>query len=104
MDDPRLDRYRVDKIRIIFSLKNPADCFSGRVFSVERGSIDSEKTNVFTRKTVRIVGNYHKNPIKREKMRENADAFVKLTKIGIEILKCFVYNVFIAALNNKTAA
>ena len=32
------------------------------------------------------------------------DTFVKMTKIGIEILKCFVYNVFIAAIDNKTAA
>ena len=37
-------------------------------------------------------------------MSENTDTFVKLTKIGIEIRKCFVYNVFIAASNTKTAA
>ena len=54
-------------------------------------------TNVFPAKTGQIVGINHKNQIKLNKNRENADAFVKLTKIGIEIRKPFVYNVFIAA-------
>ena len=39
-----------------------------------------------------------------EKNGENAEAFVKMTKIGIEIRKPFVYNVFIAAQKPKAAA
>ena len=39
-----------------------------------------------------------------DKNWKNREAFVKLTKIGIEILKHFVYNVFIAASKTKAAA
>ena len=56
------------------------------------------KTNVFGGKTQEIVGNYHKKIIFIVKNWKNGDGFVKLTKIGIEIQKPFVYNVFIAAL------
>lgn len=49
------------------------------------------------------MGNFHKKPIKQKENGNNADRFVKLTKIGIEILKPFVYNVFIAASKTKTA-
>ena len=61
------------------------------------------KTNVFPRKTAEIVWNNYKNQIKMRKNRKNTDRFVKMTKIGIEILKPFVYNVFVAASNPKAA-
>ena len=62
------------------------------------------KTNVFRTQTRKNTGNYHKKPIKQKEKRVNVDSFVKMTKIGIEILKAFVYNVFIAAIETKTAA
>lgn len=46
----------------------------------------------------------HKNLRNHGENSENADAFVKLTKIGIEIRNAFVYNVFIAALETKAAS
>ena len=64
----------------------------------------NRKTNVFHTKTGWFVGNYHKNQRKRKENRKNADTFVKMTKIGIEILKAFVYNVFIAASNTKAVS
>ena len=67
------------------------------------GKDEKRNTNVFHTKTRRFVGNYYKNQIKLGENGKNADTFVKMTKIGIEILKPFVYNVFIAASNTKAA-
>ena len=62
------------------------------------------KTNVFGGKTGRFVGNIYKNQIIMEKNWNFENAFVKMTKIGIEIQSSFVYNVFIAALETKAAS
>ena len=85
-------------------MKKPADCKVGRLFACFLEKIDTAKTNVFGRKTGETVGNCYKNPIITAKNRENAITFVNLTKIGIEIYKPFVYNVFIAVLENQHRA
>ena len=48
------------------------------------------------------MGIIHKNPILIRKNWNFGKAFVKLTKIGIEIYNPFVYNVFIAVLETKS--
>ena len=76
---------------------------SGRFFSTIREEKGNRKTNVFGGKTGEIVGNIHKNQIIMRKNWNFGNTFVKLTKIGIEIYKPFVYNVFVAASKPKAA-
>ena len=60
-------------------------------------------TNVFDTKTKEIGKFTDKNQIILDIFGRKRKPFVKMTKIGIEIRKPFVYNVFVAASKPKAA-
>ena len=105
MDNSRLAGNGVDEIYLNGFHKNLLFLKTAGFFLLLEGNVKilDVKTNVFGAHTQVFVPFSYKNQRKQKKNREKSEAFVKLTKIGIEIFLAFVYNVFIAASKPKAA-